>query len=87
MDNSVSELGTVTDKMDTREGIARELCKASGGVLGLLIYDNYWLKKADVIIDYLKSQGVIKKVDYYVSGTEVNCPNCHASFLGKFEEL
>ncbi len=39
------------------------------------------------LIEFLKSQGVVQKVDYYVSGTEVNCPQCHCSFLDNVVEL
>ncbi len=41
----------------------------------------------DGLFACLHSQGVVIKVDYYVSKTEVNCPSCHASFLDKVEPL
>lgn len=46
-----------------------------------------WLEYADNILKKLDAQGVGIKVDYYVSGTEVNCPNCHCVFLDKVEPL
>ncbi len=44
-------------------------------------------QKVERLIESLKSQGVVQKVDHYVSGTEVNCPNCHCAFLDNTEEL
>ena len=48
------------------------------------------VKSADLawdIIAYLHSQGCVIRVEGYVSGTIVNCPNCHCAFLDNTEPL
>jgi len=48
---------------------------------------NFHETNARVILDYLTIQGCVIKVEGYVSGTIVNCPNCHCAFLDNTEPL
>ena len=52
----------------------------------LLLYAEGWISTEELKLR-LSDAGVVIKVDYYVSGTEVNCPSCHCAFLDKVEPL
>ncbi len=80
----------MTKQGEIREGIAEmteNRFRAPAEEAGLAWDKNFNYRLASDILSYLHKQDVVIKVDYYVDGTEVNCPNCHSAFLDKVESL
>ena len=77
---------TVTKQEEIEEGLTKLFRKfeAESPDAGYGYEYEEWIP---IILQYLHDNGVVRKVDYYVSGTEVNCPNCHRAFLDKVEPL